>query len=194
MGTLAFPLKTNIVLIPFWIAEQCRRSNTDVRECVNISKIKPMFSLDDLIGFAALQDSLQYCLGLKEKYSADLFDVWYSHLTTAETDLRNFLNDTLFPMAKSEEGRETLASRLFVEEAYDHRHTEAFTIHDLEANVVGVVLYPTYFNKGLFIDQQRKLISEILKVLYVYNTMEEVSKTPCFDRYLELLSETTVII
>lgn len=181
--------KKQIVLIPFWIQEIMKRNNMPLAECLEFPKVKPVMALNDLVEFSALQEHMDFVLGTKFA-GTHLYWVWASSIPNgnADSELMQALNSAS-TLSKDESFQKELKSRLFDTAAKSSHYKEPFITYDLSPTVVGVVIYPGFFDRENNTALQKPLVEAILKVLYVYEPSHEVAKTPLFKRYLELLSQ-----
>jgi hypothetical protein len=181
--------KKEVILIPYWIQVILARNQLPLSTCLDIEKIKPLISLNDLITFVSIQNPKYFELVLGAKnYMSDIISIWVEKSTKTNTAIRSFCYNTLVPISSDGTFNSELVTRLFTEESKDTSFKEPFIIYDLAPDVCGVVIYPGFFTQVSNKQLQKKVIESILEVLYVYMSFSEVAKTPLFKQYLEVLS------
>lgn len=181
--------KKEIILIPYWIQEVLARNQLALSACLDIEKIKPLLSLNDLVSFITLQDPKYFQLSTSIPNNiSKLVSIWNS-ITSTNKELSNFCWTTLLPMSNDVSFHKDLVARLFEAETQSSRFKEPFVVYDLTPDTVGVVIYPGYFVQGVNnYDLHKSLIEELLEVLYRYSSFSDVAKTSTFKQYLDLLS------
>ena len=185
-------LKKSVFFIPYWIEDAVKQNGLTLAECLDFTKIKPICSLNDLIGFSALQKYSTTILGkdIYDPVSAyEFFMKWATSIGEDNPAMHDYLTKNIASLDEDEAFRKELELRLLTPESKQARFTEPFAVHDLTRDMVGVVIYPGFFGDTSSTQAQFDLIEAVLKVLYVYNSHSEVSTTSLFLRYLELLSK-----
>lgn len=180
-------VKKQIVLIPFWVQEVLQRNQLPLSACLDLEKIKPLMSLNDLVGFLTLQKYMDKILGTKYVHD-ELTWVWSRGIQNGNTQLNDFLWKTLNTLAGDLTFHKEVESRLLDADAKTDQYKEPFITYDLPQGIVGVVIFPGFFADAGVSEFQKPLVEAILKLLYVYESSHEVAKTPLFKRYLELLA------
>lgn len=184
--------KKELILIPYWIEDALQRNNAGLQDCLNFPKLKGVCSLNDLIGFQALQDCVPQILG-KGTHSPfstyRLFDVWSKSVVENDTEMHDYLTKNVTLLSEDATFVAEMRTRLFSPESKHGRYPEPFRVVDLNNRLSGVVIYPGFFTDTPNPALQFTLIEAVLKVLYVYDSHSEVSQTSLFLRYLELLSK-----
>lgn len=179
-----------IVLVPYWVEEAVNANNLNLADCLSLAKIKPVLSTNDLVLYSLLQDVAVTFTGLPLNGPNNWLVGCLSHTSDGEsTELLAFVNSTLTPLKQLPSYEKELVERLFTADAKTDLYTEAFRLSDIGRDTLAIVIYPGFFVDGCSTALQLSLIEAVLKVLYVYDTHSEVSKTPLFLRYLELLSK-----
>ena len=110
-------VKKQIVLIPFWIPEILKRNNLPLSACLNLAKLKPIMSLNDIVGFASLQDSAGTITGMKGIAFDSLSFVWNNSISKDQTELNSFLWDTISKLTFDPTFIKETQSRLFDKDA-----------------------------------------------------------------------------
>jgi len=176
-----------VMLIPYWIEETLKRNKLPLATCLDFPKLKPLLSINDMIGFSAMCNFDKYLFGAEQNINSAF--VWSNSIPEDQPEVSKYLWNSIAQYDCDESILREVQSRLFDEAAKCDRFTKAFAVHDLSPKVLGVVIYPGYFTKEGKRDLSFSLIGEILKVLYVYLPYHEVVKTPLYRRNLELLSD-----
>jgi hypothetical protein len=182
--------KKVVILIPFWVQETLKRNNLQLSACLELEKIKPLFSTNDLITFLTLQDQRYLKLVAGLDTVDQLTWVWSNSILKSNRELNDILWKTLVPASSDPSFHTEITERLFTEESKDKRHSDPFVTFDLTPDVCGVVLYPGYFISPNNIDLQKAVIEAIIEVLYRYLSFHETAQSPFFKRYLETLSDS----
>jgi len=177
--------KKQLILIPFWIQEILGRNKLPLSTCLELDKIKPIISLNDVSAFYALQGYFKHVIGIDVFPS--LFSCWCDSITEQNVDVLKY-RDTVSLLSTDTTINKDMYNRLFDPSSKSSQYDEPFKVYDLTPEIAGVVIYPGYFLEQTDCVQQKNLIEAILKVLYVYDAYHDVACTPSFKRYLELLS------
>lgn len=184
---MVYPREKQIVFIPYWVQETLQRNQLPLADCLNLAKIQPLMSLNDVVAFYTLQDYYERVMGIQAFAPTGLFWSWINGIPEGESVLRSFYN-SVSTLSCDKTFKQEVESRLFHEDAKTQFYTKPFITYDLTPEVCGVVIYPGYFVGNNLFELQRSVVEAILKVLYVYDPSHEVAKTPLFKKYLELLS------
>lgn len=186
-------MKKHIILIPYWVQESLQRQQLPLATCLDFEALKPIMSLNDLVTFSTLQHHVETCTGKDTAVGDSLFFHWIRNIPESHRDSVDYLTKTVSTLETDPSFHAEVKARLFDPAGKLDRYPQPFIIYDLTPEVAGVVIYPGFFGKA---DEalQLSLIEAILKTLYVYDTYNEVSKTPLFRRYLELLSKKQIIV
>jgi hypothetical protein len=180
----ARPIK-QVILIPYWVHETLTRRKLPLSECLNFDAIKPLSSVNDLVCFLSMQRYFTELTGIQ----SDDWSLFFQWMKTARGDNKTFFEQTILPLERATDIEAEIETRLFSAESRLPHHEEPFYIYDITREVAGVVVNPGFFTQETGTEGYRAaLIVAILKVLYAYNAYHEVSTTPLFKRYLELLS------
>lgn len=181
--------RKDIIIVPHWVHESLHRNGMNLGDCLDFEKIRGIFSQADLVQFLCIQDSINYITGAQEsvqKIDAGLWSKWNQTLMTE--DAKKLLYDTISPMSCDPTFQQAARDRLFSPEAKRARDEQAFITYDIAPEVGAIVVYPGHFTSAVLGELQVRALRAILKVLYVYNTQHEVSRTPWFRQYLTGLS------
>lgn len=181
------PNPTLVILIPHWIAETIKRNALNIRDCLNFEKIKPILTAEDIAGFLALQNAMYFVTGAEAAESTHIA-LYYTWFESASPENQKYLESIVMPISVEPTFVDNAKARLFEEDAKQEHHTEAFITYDLVSGISGIVVYPGYFTKTPNSELNLRAVEAVLELLYVYTPYNEVSKTPWFKRFLELLS------
>jgi hypothetical protein len=173
----------NLVLIPFWIEKVLKRNNLPVSESLNYSKLSGLLSLSDLSAFLFFQNCDSFNIFVNE--NSALLSSWEQ---TCQDELRVELDSTVVPLSFKEE-----ATR-YVEESFavNSEASDTYRVVDLDRENYGIVIYPGFPE---YVNENRnrvKVIEDLLKVLYKYFELHEVSNTDIFKSYLKQLHSLSV--
>jgi hypothetical protein len=185
-------INKQFVFIPFWVENVLTRTNNSLIDVLDYLKLKSILSINDLAQLKALQ-SLQEIQLIKELDSNwCLFNSWRNN--TQESS-KTELDSVIEPLSCSKDLQSDLLNRLSEEYApmtYDigDRGLPRYKIVDLNRDVTAVILNPGFIDFERDKLNQFKLISDLLKSLYVYNTISEVSSHRLFGHYVHLLEDS----
>ena len=177
------------ILIPFWIQDVLRRAQLPLSACLELDKIKPLLSLNDLATFLAIQNTKYFKLITGSDQQDQLSWIWNQGVIKSNVELNDFLWKTLIPVSNDSSFNTIVEDRLFKKESYDSNYKEPFTIYDLTPEVFGIVIYPGHFINSNNIVLQKNTLEAILDVLYAYQSFHEVAKSIFFRSYLEVLAK-----
>jgi hypothetical protein len=196
---------SSVILIPYWVADTVQRQGMPLSDVLDYEKIRPALSMHDMATFLAMQNeqgSLLYAgAGDCEVYLnavTDLVAVW-CHYTAAWVSDGVIAPFTKTPSAACQQTimysgdasvREDVTSRLYGSAVKLARYERAFEVVNLAPKMVGVIVYPGFFdNKAIDLRLQHELISALLQVFYVQGAQyHEIASTSLYTRHLELLS------
>lgn len=187
---------SKVVFIPYWIQEQLKRAGLNLNECLDLPKIRPHVSVNDLACFLALQEFSDYLYDGHNQDAVscgDLYWIW-SESTRSNPDESKFFHEQLAAIANSANVRSEVQSRLFTPESKDDRHEKPFITYDIASAVVGVVICPGFFVGAEHQALRLPLVEAVLKLFYAYSLYHEVAKRDVFKKYLTLLSGKSVIV
>lgn len=170
----------SVVLIPYWVEEALKRNQLPLAKALDFSVMKNILSSNDLVLFVTAQSMLPKmidCCALQMGWQ----------ITDAESkalynQVMQLSNDPSF---------KTEYENRYIHLNGDAQYEKPFITYDLSLEVSGLVLYPTFYQEGSLTPVPQHhfdAVEAVLKTLYVYNTYDEVAKTPLFQHYLELLS------
>lgn len=192
---------TSLVLIPYWVAEVIDSNGLQLADCIDYEKIRPLLSVHDMATFIAMQDEDRVLLygnhGQAERSGGHLFDVWKQHTeswpidSTYKAPVRVASDDCgkMRALAYDSTYRADIVTRLYGPDVKLERYTAPYKVVHLAQQVVGVVIYPGFFEERVDVALQHQLVRAVLDVFYVYSRdYAEVAVTPLFKRHLELLS------
>jgi hypothetical protein len=180
-----FPMHGNIFLLPSWTVNTLHRRGLKAADILNFSRIRPIFSVNDLAGLQVLQKFGDEVVGAKDLAGCSLEYPWSQTCATEED--RKFLKEQLTPLFGDPYHQGVLIERLF-SEGDTASSEKPFEVVPLGDDALAVVLYPGAFTPTNAPRQHFNVIRALLKQLYVYEEHTTVAATPLSLRYLELLS------
>lgn len=175
-----------IVLIPHWIADGLKRKNMVMADCLDFVKIKDIFSLNDLAGFIALEHFSDVIFGIEAPVPATGLHIGM-RIPEGYPEAKKLFWDTVCKIADDASTRTEIKERLFTLESKQERYEKSFYTYDLTQDTLGIVISPGFFVGDAMKNEQLLLVESILRTLYVYHTLPDVSSSPIFRRYLELI-------
>jgi hypothetical protein len=186
--------KKQIVLIPYWVQEIMQRNKLPLSDCLDLAKLRPLISLNDLLMFAVMDNCQEEIIGslpgqdTVPSYFQSIIWEWSKIIPTNEHELNDFCWKSISTISKDVSILNELKERLFCEDAKSSMYEKPFITYDLTPGITGVVIFPGFFTSARKKEFQKPLVEAILKLSYVYDSTHEVAKTPLFKRYLELLA------
>lgn len=182
-------LNKSFIFVPYWVETVLKRNNLNTSEVLNYPTLKTLLSLNDLAQLISLQ-KLDEIKIIKELDSTQcLFNSWRN--STQKSQLTE-LDSVLEPLSCSKDLTLDLIERLSLCNApmsYDYT-LPSYKILDLNREVTAVILNPGFMDFESDKINYTNFISDLLKSLYVYNTVTEVSNYPLFNSYVHLLEDT----
>jgi hypothetical protein len=181
--------RKDIIIVPYWVYESLHRHGMNLSDCLDFEKIRGVFSQSDLVQFLCNQADMKYITGNEQtglEADAGLWGKWNQTLMTE--DAKKLLYNAVSPMSTDPTFQQAARDRLFSPAVKRARDEEAFITYDIAPEVGAIVVYPGHFTSAVLGELQVRALQAILKVLYVYNTQHEVSRTPWFRQYLTGLS------
>jgi hypothetical protein len=185
-------IKTDVILIPYWVHEALKRNGMVAADCLNFKKLGHILSSNDMILLATLQNSVIDMAGMRDDSGMlpgnfQLADQWRASLNTNDVESRAEIDNILCMVGDPSFSNE-LTLRLFDADSRQEQYTAACIKYDLSPTAVGMVIYPGYFSPTTPVALQLNFVTTVLSALYVYNDYHEVARTAWFKRQLELLS------
>lgn len=181
------------------------RRNLPLQSCLDFKLMKQVLSLEEQsillqlqtyslfdISFNSAGEPVQYPSApqgtdITEWYNGKrLEDMWRKSVAANDVDTKDLFHNLSYSTYSDSAAKE-ISARLFSKESFSEQHQKPFITYDLTPDVIGVVVYPGYFNQEKISSFRYDLIKSVLKVLYVYNSYASVCKTPYFRKYLEEL-------
>jgi hypothetical protein len=186
-----------LITVPIWTANRLFSLSLPLSDLLDYAKMKTCFTQEDLTEVFICQSLLPtFPAGLSTTLGeGSLAEEWEERLNPEQkaeycTDIaimrENFDNkmDQLIERFKTQS---TLPS-VNLEEIVAMRYEQSVQLH----NGIIFIILDGYMYADKAIDEQKSayfLIVQILKKLYSYNAISDVSKTEIFKQYLKLLSE-----
>lgn len=183
------------VFIPYWIEAALKRNSCSPEVCLNYTKLRQFVSLDDAVGFLALQETKSITRKEGNEVVRTLFSMWSE---SAEGAHAAEFQQAVVPMSRSIELEKDLLARLSLKDnsamlgtptngQIDQENVYYKQI-DLGGITHGVVIYPGFVEFIHTPENEFKFVVDQLKVFYVYLKSYQVSLMPVFRKYLYLLS------
>ena len=186
-------INKNFVFIPFWVENVLTRNNYSLIDVLDITKLKSILSINDIAQLHSLQKMQEIQLIKELDSNWCLFNSWRT--STQESNSKAELDSVIEPLSCSKDLQSDLLNRLSLEYApmaYDVGNSglPRYKIVDLNRDVTAVILNPGFLEYERDKLNRFKLISDLLKSLYVYNTISEVSSHRLFGTYIHLLEDS----
>lgn len=181
-------MNKNIIFVPHWISDVLKRNSCSLKEVLNYDVLRKYVSLDDLSGLLGFQQTPEIAR-LKLSSNNSLLSKWESSAVLPRN--RPELDSMVAPMSYSKE--KEVVSRL-QKSGYDTygEDYDVFKVVDVDRDNFLVIMNNGFLeeikNSEVFI----KLVTKLLSQSYVYCRIEEVSKTPVFKTYVDLLEVSTL--
>jgi hypothetical protein len=165
--------KAEAIIIPAFIQQGLIRNQLSYDDFLNLDKVKPFFSLNDLALLLLLNED-----------NASVFDF------ENENHLNNFWsNSSSFEQINNlkQLQQSDLKQRLSDDSLFTST-SKPYEIKDNHSAVVFVVLYPAFFStQELYSSNSKALVKDLLKLLYGYNNYDIVTRHTLFKKYLSSL-------
>lgn len=176
----------NIVFIPQWIAESLMIQKEPISTVLDVSQMRRFTSTNDLVGMAALNNSIGDLLGMDINLSIGngLVDYW---MKQSDIETQVFIENTIVANIEPNSSKEAF-NRIINDKPVDQVNLDEFESIDLGRDVSGIILKYGFFNRSDSDHIQFQLIESILQILYVYHPHHIVASTAIGRKYLELLS------
>jgi len=179
---------TSFILIPYWIEKALKRNKLSLKDVLNYQVIRRFFSLEDLAGLVSYQQS----------NGLEIFNNFYNGVLLSSWEktsgpLKAELGSAVIPLSDSEEVKNYVSTRLnSVEDINDVDELEFYKIVDIERNTFCIIVKEG-FNQRIAASFELMLnfIRNILRVFYVYHSVDVVSKQPLFKTYVDMLNGST---
>lgn len=181
---------TSLILIPYWVEAVLKRNKLGLKDVLNYDTIRPIMSMEDLSGLLSLQHDHNIQI-LKNIYTSILLSSWDK---TINQKYKVELDSTVLPLSYSEEIIKDVSLRFNSNDEINDENTNTFKVVDIDRNTLCIVLNKNFSSNILNKNTERELITSILKVFYVYNKVNDVSKNQIFTRYLESLNTQTLVV
>ena len=181
-------INKSFIFVPYWVETVLKRNNLNTIEVLNYPTLKTLLSLNDLAQLLSLQkfEGIKIIKELDSKQC--LFNSWRNSTQTSQL---TELDSVLEPLSCSKDLTLDLLDRLSLSSAplkYDFALPN-YKILDLNREVTAVILNPGFIDFESDKINYSIFISDLLKSLYVYNTVTEVSSYPLFKSYIHLLED-----
>jgi len=195
----------SVIFIPYWVADAVQRQGCTLADVLDYEKIRPTLSMHDMATFVAMQQEQGNLLyagargnGVYDSFAGDLLMAWKHYtqkwvVTEGGAALGKTMSSecqTTVQYAGDASVSLDVAARLYGQAVKLDRYPKAFEVVSLAPKVVGVVVYPGFFdNKIIDLRLQHELINALLSVFYVQGAQyHEIASTSLYTRHLELLS------
>lgn len=179
---------TSFILIPFWVEKALKRNKLSLKDILDYQLIRKFFSLEDLAGLVSFQQS----------NGLEVFNNFYNGVLLSSWEktsgpLKAELGSAIIPLSDSEEVKNYVIMRLNTHVTQeDINELDFYKVVDIERNTFCIV-----FNEGFLqsvqtsFESMLSFVRNILKVFYVYHSVDVVSKQPLFKTYIDMLNGST---
>lgn len=185
---LIFPMHSNVIVLPHWIAENLHRYEVPLSECLNFKKIQSILSMNDLLGIVAAQSFGEMICGSKGVFANANSVICEWMISCTGEDEKAFLERNIAPFENDQITRDSVAVRLFSDDLESSQYPKPYEIYPIQDYGLAVVVYPGFFKQTTDKQLHSAVTRDILKQLYVYEDQSEVAKQPIFRKYLEQLA------
>lgn len=179
---------TSFILIPFWVEKALKRNKLSLKDILDYQLVRKILSLEDLAGLISFQQS----------NSLEVFNGFYNGVLLSSWEktsghLKAELGSAVIPLSDSEEVKKYVSMRITSPNtSEDINGDDLYKIIDIERNTFCIVFKEGFTQLALSsFDVQLNFIRNILKVFYVYHSVDVVSKQPMFKYYIEMLNGST---
>lgn len=195
-----------IIPLPYWAAATLSRNNLELNKILDLSTVRKYFSRNDIVAMSILNE---YCNKLTKRCRDASFctSIFYEWSVSATPEDKSFLHNQLTPFFQDQGIRDGIEERLFKPFAGNPDNQSKYfelgqnatvwtdnpelpySLVHLQSKTIGLLLKPNGFTSETIKIYGDKLISDIVRQLYVYEQPSEVAKSPLMLWYLESLSE-----
>lgn len=179
---------TSFILIPYWIEKALKRNKLSLKDVLNYQVIRRFLSLEDLAGLVSFQQS----------NGLEVFNNFYNGVLLSSWEktsgpLKAELGSAVIPLSDSEEVKNYVSTRLnAVENINDVDELDFYKIVDIERNTFCIIVKEGFNQRiAASFDLMLNFIRNILRVFYVYHSVDVVSKQPLFKTYVDMLNGST---
>ncbi len=183
----------NVILLPYWAEDVIKRQKLTMGDLLDFEKVRTIFSVHQLAELLAMQRCCEKIVGSYEGgFFTGLFWQWTQ---SARGEGHTFLTEVVVPISDHANTQSAFEQEYFNKEARQERHAEPFIIYDLQREVVGLVVYPGWFDQAETNPElQLKLVRALIRAFYAYQPRHEVAQRPLYLNYIRLLAPKQIVV
>lgn len=188
----------SLVLVPYWVANRIASKNLPLNVCLDYSKMRQLFPLEELAIFVAFQ---KYKFGLFSKYVeldtgpslyweqiADDPDMLMEYNSVAELSRGDWWGGDSEEKKKFNVIETKTNERLSISKVdKDLIEPDSYSIVDFDINKYALIIKPGFLESTENISTVFNLVKDLLKISYMYSPVHDVSNTSVFRAYVKLL-------
>jgi len=171
-------MNKTIIFVPYWICNTLKRNNRLLGDVLDYDVCRKFISVDDISGLLGFQQ-IPELAGYTVSTDISLLSRWES-----TTGNRLELDSTVIPLSHSKE--KDVLERLKNTSGYDDQ-LPVFKVVDIERDFTAVIVNEGFMEAIKNNSTKKSLIDSLLDVSYKYGKIHDVSKTPLFRAYMDLL-------
>lgn len=182
------------ILVPHWIAKALERNLLRLSDIGNYSRLKEIFSVEDIASILALQEAV--CEKCKDKISPfvgwltdpsfwNLKDLWGN--TALEREALSRDRDILYDIGYSKMQQEEVLLRLTKNDNDIVNSKDLYTLVDCDKDLIVMVVYPGFIEALERPKFMYGIFKRLLKILYVYLGPVECFSMRVYKEYIKLL-------
>lgn len=174
-------MSKELVFVPYWIHESLRRKALSISTVLDYSKIREHFSLTDCAGLLSLQEDNGIVPFSNKHWFGHLLSSWGKSATSAQV---LELDSTIRPLSHGDDIKGELLTRL---EPTDDEEIPPYELVNIERGCAYLVVYPGFVKAMQHSEERLELTRKVLKVFYVHNKVQDVSRSEMFSDYVTML-------
>ena len=183
----------NIIPIPHWMCGALVRNGKSFKDVLHYSKIRELFSAEELAGIIALRNLLRETAVFKDTFRSDqsyisIEGVWFPDLYPQPGEDKNYkeYSNVVWPLSQSVTVIEDVKARLSTINRTESE--KLYQIYDCERDSALFVVYPGFFEALGRPKFQYGIYKRLLELFYVYFGLTKSCEQPLFGGYLKLLN------
>lgn len=202
MNKFIFPMRQNIMVIPYWVAAVIRRKNMKMEDLLNFQKAQEVLAENDIKSMLAAHRFAEdiFPAHLLKSNGSPFWEWWFQNDSTTEGRKKieelsnqvkldpNFFKDQQARMfAKTTNNLDVYISKSDPE--------KGFEVVALRDQAVGVILYNSLRDRLDYrAEVQYEMLHDIVKLLYAYEHPTQVNSTRVYGMYLETLYSRKAVL
>jgi hypothetical protein len=181
-------IHVKITLIPYWIQNALSRNSMQIQDVFDYNKLRKVLSFDDALDIYFLNKHSQFLVsGLLD--NGDLFNRWRN---TCSQEYITEVGSVMSNLSCNDEKLKDIIARLNQDDddiESNNPKKQLYQLIDLDRENSILVLNPGYVKNEHTPVAYYKILTDLLQLLYMYNKIQDVSRTKLFYKYLMYLQK-----